>query len=267
MDASMGHAETFLPSLSSLQLVPVLAAALAARRGLLVCTGPARSGKSTTLAALGEGLSEAARRLVVVQDEATPGWEREGRGGPGGIVHREVGGDPAAMRDALRMALRMDADVVVLDPLPPALFEAALQVAEAGVLVLGTYEARDCAAALSCFAAGLGGAPEAARERLGRSLVCALNLRRCRGGAGVVLASEVLLAGIGLSAALREGSGAAIQGYIAGGRHLGMRTLGEGLADLLAAGRISEAEAWAQANDKRRFAHPLLSPTPPEGVP
>lgn len=256
----MDHAD-FVPSLSALQLVPVLAAALAARRGLLLCTGPARSGKSATLAALGQGLSEASRHIVAVQDEETPGW---GQGGPGGIVHREVGGDPAAMGEALRLALRLDADVVVLDPLPPLLFEAALQAAEAGVMVLGTYVARDCAAALSRFAAGLGGAPEAARERLGRSLVCALNLRRCRSdagaGASAVLASEVLLSGVGLGAALRDGSSAAILGYIAEGRHLGMRTLGEGLADLLAAGRISEAEAWAQANDKRRFAHPLFAP-------
>lgn len=256
-NASMDHAEIFVPSLSALQLVPVLAAVLAARRGLLLCTGPARSGKSTTLAALGQGLSEASRHIVAVQDEETPGW---GQGGPGGIVHREVGGDPAAMGEALRLALRLDADVVVLDPLPPSLFEAALQAAEAGLMVLGTYVARDCAAALSRFAAGLGGAPEAARERLGRSLVCALNLRRCRSDAGAVLASEVLLSGVGLGAALRDGSSGAILGYIAEGRHLGMRTLGEGLADLLAAGRISEAEAWAQANDKRRFAHPLFAP-------
>jgi len=102
------------------------------RRGLVVVTGPARCGKSTTLATiLQEYRSAPPARILTLENPV----EYRLEGAPSLLTQRQVGTDTESFRTGLEAARRLDPDVLVLGQLPDAdtLFHA-LSLASSGVL-------------------------------------------------------------------------------------------------------------------------------------
>lgn len=130
-----------IPTFDELHLPPAVAELSKELRGLVLVTGPAGAGKTTTIAAM-IGWINANRRAHIVTIED-----------PIEIVHedlssvvdqREVGLDTDSYRTALRYVVRQDPDVVFIGEVRDMeTVEAAIQAAETGHMVIATLHTLD----------------------------------------------------------------------------------------------------------------------------
>ena len=123
------------PAIAALGVPPVVAELAGSRDGLIIISGPAASGKTTTAAAMIDHINASqSQHIVTIED-------------PIEVLHadrmaivsqREVGADTADAIDALRRVARQDADVIFISELTdPLVVSEALSVAAAGRLVIG----------------------------------------------------------------------------------------------------------------------------------
>jgi twitching motility protein PilT len=125
------------PMLSTLCLPTVHLERLAMRkRGIVLVTGIAGSGKSTTLAAMIQYMNTHAERHVITLEDPVEMLYTEDRCV---ISQREVGTDCTDFQDGLRHALRQSPDVILIGEMRDAeTVSAALDATETGHLVLST---------------------------------------------------------------------------------------------------------------------------------
>ncbi|MEY2785991.1 MAG: hypothetical protein RL277_2203 [Planctomycetota bacterium] len=125
------------PRLDALELPTETLAQLALRkRGLILVTGIAGSGKSTTLAGLIQHMNQNVERHVVTLEDPVELLYKEERCV---ISQREVGTDCPSFQDGLRHALRQSPDVILIGEMRDAeTVTAALDATETGHLVLST---------------------------------------------------------------------------------------------------------------------------------
>ncbi len=119
-----------------LGLPPPVATLSNKHRGLVLCTGPTGSGKSTTLAAIIDMINaEKHYHILTIEDPIEYLHPHKNS-----IVNqREVGADTHGFRTALKYVLRQDPDVVLIGELRDLeTIEAALSIAETGHLALAT---------------------------------------------------------------------------------------------------------------------------------
>src|SRR5207237_6720067 len=106
------------------------------RGGLVLVTGPTGSGKSTTLAALIDYININFSRHIVTVEEPIEFVHKNKRSI---ITQREVPGNTRSFPEAVRAALREDADVVLVGEMRDLeTISLALTAAETGLLVFGT---------------------------------------------------------------------------------------------------------------------------------
>ena len=106
-------------------------------RGLVLCTGPTGSGKSTTLAAFINCILETQKRHILTIEDPI---EFEFNNSSTSIIHqREVKRDTNSFATALKAALREDPDVIYIGEMRDLeTIQLAITAAETGHLVLGT---------------------------------------------------------------------------------------------------------------------------------
>ncbi len=125
------------PQIESLDLPTDMLKKLALRkRGLILVTGIAGSGKSTTLAGMIQSMNETLERHIVTLEDPIELMFKEQRCV---ISQREVGTDCASFQDGLRHALRQSPDVILIGEMRDAeTVIAALDATETGHLVMST---------------------------------------------------------------------------------------------------------------------------------
>ncbi|MBX3201075.1 MAG: Flp pilus assembly complex ATPase component TadA [Labilithrix sp.] len=125
-----------IPTLAALGLPDALAGALRHQRGLVLVTGPAGHGKSTTLAALVDHLNrESARHVMTIEEPIEHVHLRK----KGLVSQRDVGLHARTRSRTIQTALREDIDALVLADMRDAeSVRHALVACESGRLVLGT---------------------------------------------------------------------------------------------------------------------------------
>lgn len=127
--------------------IPDIAKSLVRReRGLILVTGPAGSGKSTTIASLIEYLNNTiTRRIVTIEDPIEYLFQNK----KCHIIQREIGRDAISFARALRHALRQDPDIIFIGEMRDTeTMEIALTAAETGHLVLSTLHTSGAVEAL-----------------------------------------------------------------------------------------------------------------------
>ena len=136
-----------IPSLSELNLPPMVEALSRLRRGLVLIGGPAGSGKSTTLAALINLVNQReARHIITIEDPV----EYEHVHLRSLIEQVEIGVDAADFPTALRAALRQAPDIIVVGEMrDPETMRIAVAAAETGHLVFSTLHTTDVANTIS----------------------------------------------------------------------------------------------------------------------
>ncbi len=175
------------------------------REGLIVVYGPARSGKSTTLAAIVDAINRRRAVHILTIEEPVEFAHQSARAL---VNQRSVGPHAPSFAAALRAATREDPDVIMVSSLPDAeCVGLAIDAARRGHLVLASVEARSAVQAIEQL---LDGAPESAarrRDQLADCLRAALGqmlLPRAQ-SVGRVPACELLLADEGVATLIRAG--------------------------------------------------------------
>ncbi|MCY3002179.1 MAG: PilT/PilU family type 4a pilus ATPase [Planctomycetota bacterium] len=183
------------PDLEKLELPTADLSKIAQRkRGLVLVTGIAGSGKSTTLAAMIEMMNRNADRHVITLEDPIEVLFSEKRCV---ISQREVGIDCSSFHDGLRHALRQSPDVIQIGEMRDReTVGAALDAAETGHLVMSTLHTVNAAQTIDRI---LGFFPaeqhSQVRTRLSDNLACVLSQRLIprASGKGMVPAFELLV--------------------------------------------------------------------------
>ncbi len=236
------------PDLTQLNLPHEELAELATRRrGLVLVTGVAGSGKSTTLAAMIEHMNRNGERHVITLEDPVELLYQEQRCV---ISQREVGSDTPTFAQGLRHALRQSPDVILIGEVrDAATIEAALEAAETGHLVLSTLHTVNAAQTLDRI---LGFFPDSAgeqvRARLAENLAGVLGQRLLPSKmGGQVPAYELMVTNPHLRQCILDGEpGDMARAITAGGP--GLMSYNRCLEGLVRSGRVELDEALASSD-------------------
>lgn len=246
--------------LEKLSLPPQFEALLERRAGLILVAAPMGSGRSTLLASIVDRINASSGRYVLTLEEPV---ELSHPKKLGLVVQREIGRDTMSFESGVRAAQRSDAEVLVVGNVPdPATTLAVLAAAESGRLVIALPAIPGAVRTLERLVEMMPAERQAeVRAMLADNLLCVLGqiLVRRQDMPLRAAAHELLLNTADLASALREGELREAGSVIEAGKALGMRSLDDSLAALLAQKVISPEEAHRKALDKSRFSAQLPS--------
>ncbi|MBP6343915.1 MAG: Flp pilus assembly complex ATPase component TadA, partial [Candidatus Omnitrophica bacterium] len=128
-----------IETMEKLALPPVINDLCMKRRGLIIISGTAGSGKTTTLTYMVNLINRTRRcKIITVEDPI----EYYHKPQSSVVLQREVGTDTNSFNDALKYALRQDPDVLVIGEMRDLdSIAMAITAAETGHLVLTTVHA------------------------------------------------------------------------------------------------------------------------------
>lgn len=221
-------------------------------RGLVLCTGPTGSGKSTTLAAFINCILETQKRhILTIEDPIEFEFEHSNSS----IIHqREVKRDTQSFASALRAALREDPDVIYIGEMRDLeTIQLAITAAETGHLVLGTLHTSSAAKTVERIVDVFpGDQQEQARLQVSTSLLGIMSQTLCKNSSGKrSLAYELLVNTPAIANLIRERKVSQIYSQLQTGSKEGMNTLEQCLLGLVNNGTISRQEAMGKASNPK----------------
>ncbi len=245
---AMRPIRTAIPTLHKLGLPESFHQLTQYRNGLVLMTGTAGSGKSTTLVALLERLCRtSAKHIITLEDPIEYRFTSQSA-----LVHqREVGRHVSSFAEGLRAAMREAPDVILLGELRDReTIAAALSAAETGHLVLSTLHCADSATAIDRIVDVF----EEHRHPMVRTQLASV-LRAVVSQTLLpsvhpprrVPAYELLLVNTAVAAKIRDGRGYQLRSELHPGRGEGMIPLEATLDGLLERGEITAQTARATA--------------------
>ena len=238
-------------------------------QGVVLVTGPAGAGKSTTLTALINLVNETRSTHVLSLEDPIEFLHTPKRAL---VNQREIGRDSKTFAAAMRGALREDPDVIVVGDLrDPETIRLALLAAETGHLVIGTMQTTGAIGTLDKLVESFP-ADEQHQVRISLAgslkLVVSQQLAPRADNKSRVAVFEVLKVTPSIRAMIRENKTFQIANAMQLGRQQGMQTLDAGLEEALNAGLITIETAHALADKKdifERRARGEAAATPPVG--
>ena len=238
------------PNLDSLELPAEHLKKLAMRkRGLVLVTGIAGSGKSTTLAGLIQYMNEnIERHLVTLEDPIELLFHEQ----LCVISQREVGTDLKSFHDGLRHSLRQSPDVILIGEMRDAeTVTAALDATETGHLVLSTLHTVNAPQTIERILSFYKGEMhDQVRQRLADNLAGVLSQRLLpRAGAkGMVPAFELMLSTPHVRDLIAEGKASEIARVIETGTERGLISFNMSLRRLVTERKVELNDALAASD-------------------
>jgi twitching motility protein PilT len=239
-----------------LGLPPVLSRIASENRGLVLVTGTTGSGKSTTLAAMGDHINATRNSHIVTIEDPIEFLHKDKESF---ITQREVDVDTRNFAEALRGSLRQDPDVILVGEMRDLeTIETALLAAETGHLVLSTLHTLDAAETLTRIITAFPPFQQKSiRIQLAGLLKAVVSQRLMRSASGTarVPAVEVLISTpLIRDYILHEDKTASVRDAIAGGTsQYGMQTFDQSLFYLYTSGLISLDEALRGSTNPDEF--------------
>jgi twitching motility protein PilT len=223
--------------------------------GLIVISGPAGSGKSTTCAAIIDHINTNRRANIITLEDPIEVVHNDKRSI---INQREVGVDIESLGAGIASAVRQDPDVIYLGELKDReTIEGALTAAESGYLVLTTMYTTDASETvyriLDSFPAYL---ERRVRQMLTSSLTAIVSQRLLprKDGQGLTPAVEILLNTEGVRESLSgEKDIEGLYEAVAEGAFFGMQTLDQDMVAKYEAGEVSFSDALLHVVSPRDF--------------
>ena len=137
-----------LPAFEDLGLPEVVRQMMYQPQGVILVTGKTNSGKTTTLSALINYVNKTQNKKILTLEAPV---EYKHKSKKSIIVQKEVGvgGDSLTYFDGVKNSLREDCDILVIGEIRDKdTMNAAIDMAEAGHLVIGTLHTKSCAETL-----------------------------------------------------------------------------------------------------------------------
>jgi twitching motility protein PilT len=248
-----------IPSLKWLRLPEELRRLAKKRSGLILIVGPARSGKSTTAAAIIDIINqEMATHIVTIEDPI----EYVHRQKQCIISQREVREDALSVPDALRHVLRESPGVIVVDGIDDKeSTRMVLEAAETGHLVLCTLRAWNVAQSINKLVDHFSeGEKRWARTQISHTLkaVVSQRLLRRKDDRGFACACEVLPINESMRNIIREDRWSDIADVMDEMRRGGMQTLNDQFAALYQQQLVELQEIEDNGPGKQGFAESII---------
>jgi twitching motility protein PilT len=237
-----------LPAIDNMGLPQICKNIITKPRGLVLVTGTAGSGKSTTLAAMINYLNQTESKNIITIEDPIEYLIPDNKC----LIHQqELGHDTRSFSKALTSALRHDPDVIIIGEMRDTdTIMTAMTAAETGHLIVGTLHTVDAAQSIDRII-DVFPAEQQHQVRLQLSQVLSAVLSQtlllgtnkgCR-----VAAFEIMLMNKEISKLIREQKTYEISGIIEMCRNEGMQTMDQALSLLVKNGQVSEEEAMRKA--------------------
>lgn len=223
-------------------------------RGLVLVTGPAGSGKSTTQASMIDHINRTQNvHIVTVEDPIEFVHDDQ----KALINQREVDQDTLSFANALKYVLRQDPDVILVGEMRDLeTIHLAITAAETGHLVFGTLHTVDSIQTVDRIVDVF---PTHQQQQVRMQLsvnllgVVAQALVKRADGRGRVAAYEVLVATGAVRNLVRENKSYQLGSILQTGVRHGMQTLDMSLAMLTERGLVTHEDAKAKSKDPAEF--------------
>ena len=237
-----------IPTLESLGLPPRLADLTNHHQGLILATGPAGCGKTSTLAAMVEIINKKkSEHIITVEDPIEYVFTCK----KSLINQRQVGLHVESFALALKGALREDPDVILIGELRDLeTIQLAITAAETGHLVMGTLHTQSAIKTIDRIIDSFPVDQQSQiRTMLSESLkgVIAQKLISRKDGKGQIAAVEVLIGNLGVANTIREGKTYKLESSMQTGKNQGMKMMDHSIRELLDKDLITLEEAKLNA--------------------
>ena len=187
------HIPFELPTIESLGLPKVIAEIAHEERGLILLTGVAGSGKSSTMAAMINLVNQTEMLKIITIEDPIEFLYKDIKCS---ILQRECGSDTENFAKALRAALRQDPDIILVGEMRDReTIDIAIKAAETGHLVMSTLHTADAPKTISRILSVFDASEQlAVRARLGETLRAVISQRLLKraDGRGRVVACEIM---------------------------------------------------------------------------
>ena len=245
-----------VPELDSLGVPQIAHKIIQEERGLILVTGPTGHGKSTSLASMIDEInSKKSKHIVTVEDPI----EYLFRHKRSVVVQRELGSDTLTFPNALRAALREDPDVIFVGEMRDLdTIATALTAAETGHLVFATLHTNTAAQSVDRVVDVFPPYQQAqVKTQLAAVLLAIFSqqLIERNDRAGLVLATEVLIATPAVRNLIREGKSFQIPSVIQTSASREMQTMEQSLKNLVIKGLITYEDGLRYAFNRDGFIH------------
>jgi twitching motility protein PilT len=210
-------------------------------RGLILVTGPTGSGKTTTLASMINFINEDQDKHIITIEDPIEYYHEHKKSI---VTQREVGIDVGNFGEALKRALRMDPDVILVGEMRDLeTIQAAITAAETGHLVFGTLHTTGAARTINRIVDAFPvDQQEQIRAQLASSLLAVISqvlLPRADKGSGVIAGFEIMMVTPAIEHLIRESQTHKITSSIQTGAQQGMILLDDFLYNLFAQKKIT----------------------------
>lgn len=223
-------------------------------RGLVLLTGSAGSGKSTTIASMIDYINENYQKHILTVEEPIEVTFKDKNST---VNQRELGLDVNSYQVALRAFTLQSPDVIYIANIrDQETMSAALTAAETGVLVLSTLHTINASQTVERI---INFFPPHQHEQVRIQLssllkgVISLRLLPFKAQAGRIPAYETMLLSPTISRLIREGKIWEMPRYIEDGNIFGMQSFTQSLIKLVKDGHVSEEDAANFADNREEF--------------
>lgn len=235
-------------SFEQLGLPPIIKDLIRRPRGLFLVTGPTGSGKTTSLASMINYLNDNDDMHIITLEDPIEYYHTHKKAT---INQREIGVDVPDFPEALRRALRMDPDCILVGEMRDlATISSAITAAETGHVVFGTLHTSSAQGTvdriIDVFPTNQ---QEQIRTQLSASIIGILSQALMpRKPKGVVAAYELLVVTPAIANLIREAKTYRINSSIQTGRKYGMQLLDDALYNLWKNGLCEEDDCIMRSN-------------------
>jgi twitching motility protein PilT len=223
-------------------------------RGLLLVTGPTGSGKTTSLASMINFINENYDRHIITMEDPIEYYHKHKKST---INQREIGVDVHSFPEALRRALRMDPDIILVGEMRDLdTIHAAIEAAETGHVVFGTLHTSGASSTINRI---IDVFPKEQQDQIRTQLSTALigvlsQALLPRKPDGLVAAYEMMVVTPAIQNLIRENKTYRIDSSIQTGRKHGMFLLDESLFKLWKNSLVEKEECLMRASKPAELA-------------
>jgi twitching motility protein PilT len=245
-----------IKTLEQLGLPQVINQLCMKRKGLILISGTAGSGKTTTLTYMIDYMNRHRRcKIITIEDPIE--YNHQSKNSL--VIQREVGPDTNSFNDALKYALRQDPDVLVIGEMRDLdSIAMALTSAETGHLVLSTVHASDAVETINRV---IDVFPADRRQQINIQMagtlvgVISQSLVPLKNTEGRVLATDVMVSNVAIQNLIHRGALNDIRSHMDANVQGTSHTLERCLADLIRRDLITKDTALTYTKNPRDLDH------------